>query len=608
MTRLRGLGITAALLLALAAVAVLIALPAAAQDSGEGSEQEENVLRFGWAQDPQTLNPFVDLDSEDFTVWAINWDLLVNFNPEDLSPTPGIAESWEVSEDRKTVTFHLDPDAVWSDGEPVTSEDVKWSLENLGGEGVLFTDYTSNITSVRTPDEETVVVETSQPDARLVGGLFIYVMPEHIWGDVPIDELTGDYEVEMPMVGTGPFIVTEFEHGRMLTMERNPNFRGEQPEWDRIEFIRYGNDDAAERALQLGEVDIAPAVQAATFERLAEDPDIETINAPAPGYTELAFNLCSERFCPDAEFNPAIQDRTVRQAIGYAVDRERINEIATLGTSFVGHGILPSYYKAFYTEPEQDYPYDPDRANRILDNAGWVRGDDGVREKGDERLEFNLYARTEAPSEAQMARLVAEQAAEIGVDFNVQVVSTDKLTELTVRKVDGKPAPEFDTFIWGWGGDPYDPSTLLSLLTTDQIGGSSDSFYSNPEYDRLYDQQNGVFDTEDRREIIERMIAITQRDLPYLVLTEDPALQGYRTDRLANVEPVCPAETGDIYCDQVSYEPFLTITPASGASSDDGGGSTGLMVAVAAVVVAGIAFLVLRSRRRRTGEPLELEE
>ena len=88
-----------------------------------------------------------------------------------------------------------------------------------------------------------------------------------------------------------------------------------------------------------------------------------------------------------------------------------------------------------------------------------------------------------------MAKLIAEQAIEIGVEFNVKAVSTEKLTELTVRKVDGKPAPEFDTFIWGWGGDPYDPSFLLSLMTTDEIGASSDAFYSNPEYDRLFEEQ-----------------------------------------------------------------------------------------------------------------------
>ena len=76
---------------------------------------------------------------------------------------------------------------------------------------------------------------------------------------------------------------------------------------------------------------------------------------------------------------------------------------------------------------------------------------------------FDLYARSESPYTVQMAKLIAEQTQEIGIEFNVQIVSTDKLTELTIRKEDGKPAPEFDAFIWGWGGDPYDPSFLLEL-------------------------------------------------------------------------------------------------------------------------------------------------
>ena len=108
--------------------------------------------KIGWAQDPQTLNPFVGQDEEDFTVWAINWDLLVNFSPKDLSPVPGIAKSWDVSDDKKTVTFHLDPNAKWSDGKPITSADVKYSLEVLGGNGALFTSYTDNVTTIETPD------------------------------------------------------------------------------------------------------------------------------------------------------------------------------------------------------------------------------------------------------------------------------------------------------------------------------------------------------------------------------------------------------------------------------------------------------------------------
>lgn len=595
----------------IATLALLAGGAAVAGADEEGGSGSGEVLRIGWAQDPQTLNPFIGLDEESYTIWAINWDLLVNFDPEDLSPSPGIAESWEVSDDRKSVTFQI-ADKTWSDGRPVTSADVKWTLETLGEEGELFTSYTDNVTAIRTPDPKTVVIETSKPDARIVGGLLIYILPKHIWGKVPLEELTTTYQPSLPLVGTGPYIVTEFDRGRQITMKQNEEFSGQEPNFSELQFIKYGNQDAVERGLQLGEIDLVPEVQAATFERLGEQADVETVDSPSPAFTELAFNLCPEELCPDANVNPAIQDLPVRQAIAYSIDRERINEIAASGTSFVANGLLPSFYKSFYTEPDETYEFDPEKAKQILDDAGYVPGDDGIREKDGDRLSFNLYTRTRSESayNAQAAKLVAEMAREVGIEFNVQEVSVDKLTELTVRQVDGKPAPDFDAFIWGWGGDAYDPSFLLSLMTTGEIGGSSDAFYSNEEYDRLYTEQSGEFDVEKRREIIARMINRLQEDLPYIVLTEDPNLQAYRTDRIANVEPACPAEDGDIFCEQAGYAPLLNLEPASSASSSDdgGGGSSGVLIAIIAVVVLGlIGFLVMRSRKRRD-EPLEVEE
>ena len=224
---------------------------------------------------------------------------------------------------------------------------------------------------------------------------------------------------------------------------------------------------------------------------------------------------------------------------------------------------------------------------------------------------FDLYVRSEAPAEIQYAKLVAEQTQEIGVEFNVQVVSTDKLTELTVRKVDGKPAPEFDTFIWGWGGDPYDPSALLDLLTTTQIGASSDAFYSNPEYDRLYKEQLtlvGEENAEERQAVVKEMVAILQEDLPYIVLSYDPYLEAYNSDALSNVERLCPAETGEVLCQQVSYEPLLTLQPGEGGGGDETvSGVPGGVAAIGAAIVAVAAFLFGRARGRRETEPLELE-
>lgn len=605
-----GAGLAALLMV----MAALVAPAIAADDGATGGSSDGRILKIGWSQDVQTLNPFTGLDEENWTIWAINWDMLVNFSPKDLSPVPGIAESWEVSDDKKTVTFKLG-DRNWSDGEPITSADVKWTLETLGSKGALFTSYTENVTSIETPDDRTVVIKTSRPDARIVGGLVIYILPKHIWGKVPAGKLTSSYQPDLPLVGSGPYIVTEFDRGRMIRMERNPEFTdpvnpGKEPKFDEIQLIKYGNQDAVERALQVGEVDLVPEVQQTTFERLGGEANVETMKSSGPGFVEMAFNLCPKQICPDARVNPAIQDRSVRQAIAFGIDRDRINQIAALGTATVANGLLPSYYKAFYEEPEETYPYDPARANQILDEAGYEKGSDGIREKDGNRLSFDLYTRTrsEDPFDAQAAKLAAEMAQEIGVEFKPQQVSVDKLTELTTRTVDGKPAPDFDTFIWGWTGDAFDPSFLLSLMTTGQIGESSDAFYSNPEYDKLFEEQSGVFDIPARKEIIARMINILQRDLPYLVLIENPVLQAWRTDRIANIKPVCPEETGDAMCLQTGYEPILDFEPVSGGDSGGGGGNTALIVIIAVVVIAGAGLLVMRARRRRDNEPVEIEE
>ncbi|HWM11124.1 MAG TPA: ABC transporter substrate-binding protein [Solirubrobacteraceae bacterium] len=597
-------------LVAVLAALLFAALPAVAQ------AQDENVLRIGWEQDPQTLSPFTDQDEESYRIWAINYDLLVNFSPDNLAPSPGIAESWDVSDDKKTVTFTLGEGLQWSDGEPLTSKDVKYSLDTLGRHGLLFSSYTENIASVQAPDATTVVVKMKRPDTRIIGGMFVYILPEHVWGRQTIKQLTGSYRPEAPIVGSGPYVVTEFDSNRIVRMERNPNFRGESGKFEELHWIKYGSADAVERALTLGEVDVIPEVDAATFARLDEHAEIEAVNSPSPSFTQLSFNMCPRAICPDARFNPAVQDRVVRQAIGFSVDRERINQIAARGTAFPGHGLLPSYYKDFYTEPEGDldYPFDPDRAREMLEAAGWVEGEGGVREKGDQRLSFDLFVRSESQENIQAARLVKELTADVGIEFKVQVVSVDRLTELTVREVDGKMAPDFDTFIWGWGGDPYDPGILLNLLTTSAIGGSSDSFYANPEYDRLYQQQSGEFDVAARKEIVRQMIEVSQRDLPYLVLTVDPILQAYRTDRVAGVEQSCPKPDGDILCDQVSYAPFLAMEPvtaaaaASTSGSDDDGGSSGLLYVLiaAALVVVGLGVLIVLRRRRRDREAIEV--
>ena len=144
-------------------------------------------------------------------------------------------------------------------------------------------------------------------------------------------------------------------------MSRNPNFRGKKPKFDEIQFIKYGTIDAVERALRLGEIDIVPEAQAASFGQLGEAEEHQDRSRRRRRRSpQLTFNLCSKQDCPDAKFNPAVQDRVVRQAIAYGIDREQgqrdrhARHVVRRATA-----CCPTYYKSFYQKPAQDYPLRP---------------------------------------------------------------------------------------------------------------------------------------------------------------------------------------------------------------------------------------------------------
>ena len=251
----------------------------------------------------------------------------MNFDPETLGPSPGIAESWEVSEDKKTITFDLIEGAKWSDGEPITSEDVKWSLEVLGGNGLLFSvihrkrqvDQDARRDDGRDRDEG-----ARRPDGRRP--LDLHPPRAHLGRGAAQgpDRLLSARRCRWS--AAGPYIVTEFERSRITRMEREPGVaRRRRPRSRRSSSSATAARTRPSARSTLGEVDFLPEVEPATFERLGSQEGIETVNAPTYSFSELAFNLCSEEDCPEAVFNPAIQDKTIRQATAYC-DRPRAEQ------------------------------------------------------------------------------------------------------------------------------------------------------------------------------------------------------------------------------------------------------------------------------------------
>ncbi len=225
--------------------------------------------------------------------------------------------------------------------------------------------------------------------------------------------------------------------------------------------------------------------------------------------------------------NPALDDPQVRLALATAINKKDLVEIVLQGLGSPGVTIVPpTLGGGFWQSPIEDHAFDLQKANEILEAAGYTLGSDGVRSKGDLRLEFRLQYPSDNPLYPRVADLMTDWYKQIGVKTTPESVDPDSLVAATT------PTGDYDLVLWGWGPDP-DPDFILSVMTTDQFvdGGWSDSGYMNPEYDQLYLDQQVTVDKNERQKIVWRMQEMVFNDLPYVVLWYEDILQAYRSDR-----------------------------------------------------------------------------
>lgn len=587
------------------AIALLIGLAgvlpsAVAQSPDETPDGEKLVFRIGTTNDIDSLNPFKLLEIPSFEIADLNYNLLIEFNDEDHGLAPGLAESWEPSDDGLTWTFHLNPDAMWSDGEPVTSEDVKYTFDRIiEEEQALYIDYVRQIESVETPDENTVVMTTKEPSVQMLS-LFVYIMPKHVWEDVPAEE-TKSFRNE-PVVGSGPFQAVEWKRGQFVRLVRNPHWFGDEPAVDEVIMQFYDNPDTMVQALKQGEVDYIYNPPLNLFKSLESEDDIETISAPDPGFTELAFNLYEPSPQAIEDFgapktstgHPALLDPLVREAINWAVDEQGLTDSVLGGEGVPGSTLVPPALASYHLDlpTDQRFGFELDRTRELLAEAGWEdTNGDGTVDKDGEELELRLYARSESADSTKAAQFIEGWLEEAGVGVDTKAVSDNTLT-------DDIYAADFDMFIWGWGSD-QDPDFILSVLTCDQIMGWSDTFWCNDEYSQMYQEQKTQLDVEQRAETIQEMQRIAYEANPYVIFFYDNQFEAYRTDKFTG----WTATPTSVDIGQVAFNPsnatYLNLRPAGEeeGSSTDGGTSPVVWILVGGVGVALIAGVVAFERR-----------
>ena len=494
----------------------------------------QGTLRVGWPGSPDSLNPGAAVLSEAYVVFELVYDTLFNLEL-DGSFSPELARDRTVSDDGLVWTFKIVPNVTFHDGEPLTAQDVAftYTLNSAREDYPYLHAYTTHFESVEAPDDETVVITLDEPipniEAQLV---FQYILPEHIWGDKMEGSAAVDFE-NLEMIGSGPFKMEAYQPGEFVRLTANENYFGEVPNVGEVIFQTFNSQDVLVQALRTGQVDMITELPKTAAVALRNDPNIELVTgAPfTPSVTDIIFNQIAPENCPEGSAcsgHPALRDITVRKALAHATDKGQIIDVVLLGLGTPGLTLIPDGLGAWYNDTLEDYAYDVERANSLLDEAGYLDTDgNGIREMpgGGQELVFRLNWPSDKLEGPRTAELLSSMWAQVGVGTQLQALDADALTSLCC------PAFDFDVMVWGWGSDP-DPNLLLGVMTTAAIPtGSSETGYSNPEYDALFAQQSTELDEATRRDLVWQMQQIVFDDVVYVIPFYDQAAQAYRTDR-----------------------------------------------------------------------------
>jgi peptide/nickel transport system substrate-binding protein len=573
-------------------VVAILALTLFAQVAVAQEEDDDRVvLRVGLTQPWTTLNVTAGFTVSEYEVWTLQYATLTDKAADDFATIPGLAESWESSDDGLTYTYTLREGLLWSDGEPLTADDVAWTINtSVEQEWTNHIATTQNLTA-EAVDERTIRISSAVPDPKLPT-MDVYIVPRHIWEEqAPDGETVVGYEA-LDGVGSGPFVLEEYREEQFVRMVANDNYWAGRPTVDEVRFQVFTNADAMVAALQQGELDAAHNIPPASVESLDAAENIEVVAGYQGSFDELAINGGAAEGQP----HPALLDIEVRRAVNHAIDREALIEDVLAGQGEPATTISVSADPKWIPDIPGDelFNYDPARANQTLDDAGYLDTDgDGVREMpdGGDPLVFRHAVNSDSIFAQPIADLYVGWMEEIGIDIELSAYDEGQLFELIV-------AGDYDTFVWGW--TPFvDPDPMLSYFTEAELGNWNDANWFDPEFDAMYTEQNQELDPDRRLEIVHEMLRLLYDEAVYIPLTYTPDLQAYRTDRFEGWVRQ-PADIGPVMFSNSSPS-YAALTPV-GAEAGGGDNTLTYVIGGAAVVLLGIGAAVVASRRRKTAD------
>jgi len=600
----------ARLVLLVAAVVAIVAVGAAVAQAASSSSPAPSaapsggslVVRIGQLQDPDNLNPFIGIQGLDYQIWHLNYDFLVGFDAKTLAPRPELATAWTVSPDGKTWTFTTRQGVKWQDGVPFSAADVAFTFNyivknNLSNLAV----YTDGITGAKATGPDTVEIYTKAPKANMLR-MVVPILPQHIWSKISGKAASTSFQNKPPIVGTGPFQVVEWSSGKYVHLKANPSYWGGAPHISDLYILIYKNPDTMASDLKLGNIDAAVDVPFAEFRSLSSTPGIQTNEGAAWQFSELAFNCYAS---PNSKGNPVLRDPVFRQALNYAVDRNKIVATAFNGYALPGSSLIVPYSPYHWQPPASDmFTYDPAKANQMLDAAGYKRGSNGYRTtKQGKPLTLRLMVTTDSPANVVAGKLAVQWFKDVGVKVTYSVVDPGVLTSAQYQFSGNTYTPNWDMFMWYWTQD-VDPAFMVSIYTPAQSDGYgwNDCLWTDPAYTKLSNEAATTIDQAQRIPLVQQAQKIFYYASPYVIMAYPYQLEAWNTNKLTGWTKA-PTTAGSAIYNYNNIDTYRNLALSVNATKS--GGARGILIAVIVVVALAIVGLLVFFVRRGRSQAVE---
>ncbi len=468
-------------------LALLVALTGLALAQTRGG-----TLVAAWAQEPVGLDPHITSAMSSYQVLENVLDTLITLDAEQ-NLVPSLAESWTVADDGLTVTFDLREGVKFSNGKDLTAADVVAVFERIldpeTGSGNAW--RLAGVQSVTAPDAGTVVFDLAAPSPALLGHL-ASIKALGIFDPAGI----ADGSVNTRPVGTGPFMITDYQPGTSLRLERNPYYWEDGlPYLDAVDIRIIGDETVRRTALVTGDIDWAFAVPPQSVEELVARDDVVVDAAAAGAYYYIGVNT---------EEGP-LSDPRVRQAIAFAINRDNIAAAGEFGNAQVTQDPIPdSSAWAFNYEP---YTYDPERARELLAEAGYADG-----------FEMEIMPTTFIEATVRAAQVIQANLADVGIRTEIRTLEWAEWLE-------EQGAGNYDTYVCSWNGliDPDD--FFYAQHRTGEVFNFTG--YSNATVDELLDQARVIADPAERRPLYEEVNRAIVDEAPYIYLYNPLQIHAY---------------------------------------------------------------------------------